>query len=277
MSSKYYYLLLLPALALVTVVTIVPVASLLYISLTTDGSLTLEHYAYTLSSGSNRKIIYDTFLMSAIVTLCSAFFGYVVAYFVYRAPAALQALLFALILLPFWTSSLVRTYAWVVLLQRRGVVNQTLISIGLIDEPLHLVFNFTGAVIGMTYVTLPLFVLPLYGAMQAVDKNYLRAGRSLGATDHQVFWGIFFPLTAPAVVAGALMVFIYSLGFFATPQILGGGNVTIMAMKIQQSVTTYPDWETAASLGITLLVLTLLLLAVASQARRTNFFFRRFG
>lgn len=274
MSQRTYWLLIIPAVAFVTAICLVPIASLLYISLMSEEGLTLHHYVRTLTSPSNLRIISDTFYMSFLVTVFAAVFGYFVAYFVYRSPKGLQVVLFGLILLPFWTSSLVRTYSWVVLLQRRGLVNQSLMSLGVIDSPLNLVFNFTGAVIGMTHVTLPLFVLPLYGAMQAVDRDCLRAARSLGASNFAAFWGIFFPLTLSAVIAGALMVFIYSLGFFATPQILGGGNVIIMAMKIQQSVTTYPDWEMAASLGITLLVSTLLMLLAISQIRRSRLFFR---
>jgi putative spermidine/putrescine transport system permease protein/spermidine/putrescine transport system permease protein len=276
MTRKAYLAFLFPSIFLVGTVCLVPLASVLYLSLTGKDGFTLSHYASVLLSASNRRVIFDTLYVSFVVTLISGVLGYLVAYFVYSATPRWQPLLFALILLPFWTSSLVRTYSWVVLLQRKGVINQGLIAAGIINEPLNLVFNFPGAIIGMTHVTLPLFVLPLYGAMKALDRNFLRAATSLGATGLQVFWGVFFPLTLPAALAGAVIVFIYSLGFFATPQILGGGNVILISEKIQQSVTTYPDWGVAASMGITLLVMTLALLALVSQIRRSQIFFRSF-
>lgn len=275
MKNRNYVLFALPAMVLVAVVSIVPLISLLYISLTEDGSFTLANYVRTLSRVSNLKVIFDTFFMSGLVTLFAALAGYIVAYYIYKARPALQALLFALVLLPFWTSALVRTYSWVVLLQRQGIVNDVLQFLGLTSQPIGLVFNFTGAIIGMVHVTLPLFVLPLFSAMKSIDTNCMRAARSLGANDTQVFWGIFFPLTIPAMMAGALMVFVFSLGFYATPQILGGGNVVNIAMKIQQSVTTYPDWPTAACMGIVLLVLTGMFLAVSSLAKRSQLFFKR--
>ena len=144
------------------------------------------------------------------------------------------SMIFVSVLFPFWTSLLVRTYAWLVLLQRRGLVNTWLQETGIVDEPLRLVHNFTGTAIGMTHILLPFMVLPLYAAMTAVDRDYVRASASLGASPLKSFWQVFFPLTLPGLLAGVVLVFVLCLGFYVTPAVLGGGRVLMWSMSIER-------------------------------------------
>ena len=169
------------------------------------------------------------------------------------------------VLLPFWTSLLVRTYAWLVLLQLKGLVNGWLIDAGIIDTPLRLVHNFTGNLIGMSQIMLPFLVLPLYASMRAIDPDYVKAAANLGAGPIAAFWRVFFPLSLPGLFAGMLLVFVLSLGFFVTPVVLGGGRIIMVAMRIEKSISLYSNWGAASALAVVLLVLTLACLVVAAK------------
>jgi ABC-type spermidine/putrescine transport system permease subunit II len=161
------------------------------------------------------------------------------------------------VLLPFWTSALVRTTAWIILLQRRGVLNAVLTSTGLIDEPVAFVFNLSGVLIGMIHVLMPFVVLPLYAAFRAIDRNLLLAAEGLGAGAVAVFTRVLAPLTAPGVIAGAIIVFMNAIGYYITPALLGGPRQTMIAMMIQFHLQERLDWDMAAALSVTLLVITL--------------------
>ena len=175
------------------------------------------------------------------------------------------------VLLPLWTSLLVRTYAWLVLLQRRGLINNWGIELGLWDEPLALVHNLAGTLIGMVHVMLPFLVLPLYSAMRAIDRNYLRAAANLGASPLRSFWLVFFPLALPGLSAGVLIVFILCLGFYVTPAVLGGGKVIMVSSRIANDIEIFFNWGAASALGVVLLVLTaLLILGTARLTRLGN-------
>ena len=158
-----------------------------------------------------------------------------------------------------------RTYAWLVLLQKQGLINKWAISLGLWDEPLKIVHNMTGTLIGMVHIMLPFLILPVYGAMKAIDRDYLKAAANLGASPRMAFWTVFFPLTTPGLFAGALMVFILCLGFFVTPAVLGGGKVIMVSMQIVSNIELFVNWGAASALGVVLLVLTVAILWVASR------------
>ncbi|MFK7892568.1 MAG: ABC transporter permease [Granulosicoccus sp.] len=172
--------------------------------------------------------------------------------------------------MPFWTSLLVRTYAWLVLLQKRGLVNTWGIELGLWDEPIKIVHNLSGTLIGMVHIMLPFLVLPLYNSMLAIDKDYLKAASSLGASPKRAFWTVFFPLSAPGLAAGSLMVFVLCLGFYVTPAVLGGGKVIMVSMKIASNIELFVNWGAASALGVVLLVFTVLVLGIASRFVRLD-------
>ena len=164
------------------------------------------------------------------------------------------------VLVPFWTSVLVRTYAWLVLLQRKGIINETLLRLGIIQEPLQLAHNLTGSIIGMVHIMLPFLILPLYATMRGIDTDLVRAAVGLGASPRSAFWHVFFPMSLPGLSAGIVLVFILSLGFYVTPALLGGGRVQMLAQRIESTITVYSNWGAASALGVVLLLLAILMI-----------------
>lgn len=255
-----------PAIFVVMLVMVVPVGWLFYLSfIGQDGTLSLENYQRILESKSYTRIFITTFQISALTTVLSILIGYPLAYFLSQLPARAANLCMLAVLLPFWTSLLVRTYAWLVLLQRQGLLNRWAIELGLWDEPIKLVHNLTGTLIGMVHVMLPFLILPLYSSMKAISPDLMRASSNLGASPARAFWTVFFPLSLPGLFAGALIVFVLSLGFFVTPAVLGGGNVIMVSMQIASNIELFFNWGAASALGVVLLVLTLGILFVASR------------
>lgn len=258
-----------PAILLVLVVLVIPVGWLFYVSFVgADGNFSLENYERMVSRKSYLRIFVTTFQVSILTTALCIVIGYPLAYFISQLPTRWANLCLVTVLLPFWTSLLVRTYAWLVLLQKQGLVNQWSISLGLWDEPLKFVHNMTGTLIGMVHIMLPFLILPVYGAMRAIDKDYLKAASNLGASPRRAFWTVFFPLSTPGLFAGSLMVFVLCLGFFVTPAVLGGGRVIMVSMKIVSNIELFVNWGAASSLGVVLLVLTVIILWIASRFTR---------
>ncbi|MFX0545927.1 ABC transporter permease [Roseovarius sp. S1116L3] len=258
-----------PALLLVLVILVIPVGWLFYVSFVgADGNFSLENYERMVSRKSYMRIFITTFQVSIFTTALCILIGYPLAYFMSQLPAKWAGLCLVTVLLPFWTSLLVRTYAWLVLLQKQGLVNQWAISLGLWDEPLKFVHNMTGTLIGMVHIMLPFLILPVYGAMRAIDADYLKAASNLGASPKRAFWTVFFPLSTPGLFAGSLMVFVLCLGFFVTPAVLGGGRVIMVSMKIVSNIELFVNWGAASALGVVLLVMTGIILWIASRFLR---------
>jgi putative spermidine/putrescine transport system permease protein/spermidine/putrescine transport system permease protein len=247
-----------PSLILVGIIIFVPVGWLFWLSLfDAQGALTAGNYLRLVQQPSYFKTLVTTFKVSLIVTLVCLVLGYPLAYLLSQLPRRVAGILMISVILPFWTSVLVRTYAWLIILQRRGLVNDWLMSLGIIDEPLQLAHNFTGVIVGMSHVMLPFLVLPLYASMKTIDRDYLRAGLNLGASPTKTFWQVFFPLSLPGLSAGLVLVFVLCLGFFVTPALMGGGKVFMWSMRIEQTSRLYSNWGAASAMGVVLLVLTL--------------------
>ena len=260
------FALVSPALMLVLVILVVPVGWLFWLSFVgADGSFTLENYSRMIDSAAYWRIFQTTFEVSVITTVLCILIGYPLAYFLSQLPVAWANIGLITVLLPFWTSLLVRTYAWLVLLQRRGLVNEWAIDLGLWDEPIKLVHNMTGTVIGMVHIMLPFLILPLYSSMRAVDPNYMKAAAAMGAGPTRAFWTVFVPLSSPGLFAGTLIVFVLCLGFFVTPAVLGGGRVIMVSMKMASNIELFVNWGAASALGVVLLAMTLAILWGASR------------
>jgi putative spermidine/putrescine transport system permease protein len=258
-----------PALLLVLVTMLLPIAWLFSLSFTADdGSLSLVHYRRMLEQPSYARIFAMTFKVSLITTGICVALGYPLAYVLSQLPRRAANLCLIGVMLPFWTSLLVRTYAWLVLLQRQGLINSWGIRLGLWDEPLALVNNLSGTLVGMVHIMLPFLVLPLLGAMRSIDHDFIKAAANLGASPARAFWSVFFPLSLPGLFAGALIVFIICLGFYVTPAVLGGGKVIMVSNQIASDIELFFNWGAASSLGVVLLVLTLAFLYVASRLTR---------
>ena len=260
-----------PALLLITLTMLLPVGWLFYLSVLSDaGDWSLEHYRRMWEQPSYGRTFLATFEVSALTTAICILLGYPLAYFLSEIPKRAANLCMIAVLLPLWTSLLVRTYAWLVLLQRRGLINSWGIELGLWDEPLALVHNLAGTLIGMVHVMLPFLVLPLYSAMRAIDRNYLRAAANLGASPLRSFWLVFFPLAMPGLATGALIVFILCLGFYVTPAVLGGGKVIMVSSRIASDIEIFFNWGAASALGVVLLALTAALIVAASRLVRVD-------
>ncbi|MGF6411145.1 ABC transporter permease [Paraburkholderia sp. MM5482-R1] len=209
-----------------------------------------------------REVFMRTFVISGLVTLAALLLGYPLAYWISSLPAGKANLLMILVLLPFWTSILVRISAWIVILQGSGLVNKALLSLDLISSPLTLLFNRTGVLISMTHILLPFMILPLYSVMKSVPASYTKAAISLGSHPFGAFWKVYFPQTLPGVGAGGLLVFITALGYYITPALLGGAGDQMVSYYIAYFTNVALNWGMACALGAVLLLVTLILFAV---------------
>lgn len=235
------------------------------IALRSVGSLddpSLEYYRQLVESPAYLRVLGNTFVIALTVTVVTSVLGYPLALWISQLSPRARLIAVTLVVLPFWTSILVRTYSWIIILGQRGVVNETLLDLGLVGSPLQLIYNELGVTIGMVHVLLPFLVLPLTASMLSFDERLLRAGSSLGAPPRTVFARIYFPLTVPALAAGGILVFILSLGFFITPALLGGGQVPMIATVLDTFINRLPRWELAAALSMVLLAASLVCYAV---------------
>jgi len=205
-----------------------------------------------------------TLFLSIVITVSCLLLGYPVAFLLAALPLRTSNLLMILVLLPFWTSLLVRTSAWKVLLQQQGVINDFLVWIGVISDANRLVMinNQTGTIIAMTHILLPFMILPLYSVMKTISPSYVRAAKSLGATDWTAFWRVYFPQSVPGIGAGAVLVFILSIGYYITPELVGGTSGIFISNRIAYHISSSLNWGLAAALGTMLLAAVLLLFVV---------------
>jgi putative spermidine/putrescine transport system permease protein len=212
-----------------------------------------------------RNVLGRTLWISGVVTMVCLLLGYPVALYIARQTPSRAALLLFLVLLPFWTSLLVRTVAWVVLLQREGILNNLFISLGLIGEPIRMIFNRFAVYVAMVHVLLPFMVLPLFAVMKGISPSYVRAASSLGASPFTAFRRVYVPQTLPGVGAGCLMVFIQALGYYITPALVGGADDQMISYFIAFYASKTVNWGMAAALSIMLLASTLALYAVYNR------------
>ena len=207
------------------------------------------------------KLFVRTLVLSAIITLTTFVLGFPIAHLLATLPLRKSNLLMILVLLPFWTSLLVRTTSWIVLLQQQGVINDLLIWTGIIGSGsrLQMIYNMTGTIVAMTHILLPFMVLPLYSVMRTINPSYVRAARSLGATSWTAFRRVYFPQTLPGLGAGALLVFILAVGYYITPALVGGASGQLISNMIAMHTTQTLNWSLAAALSTILLVIVLVL------------------
>lgn len=264
-----------PLLVLMLVAFNAPLAYMLGLAFWEKGrGFTLEHYEGLVEAPVYLRVLGNTMRISLIATLANVAIGYPLAHWMRGLDDRARMIAIALVVLPFWVSILVRTYAWIVVLGNGGLVNRGLMWLGLTDAPVSFLYNELGVTIGMANVLLPFLVLPLFAAMIRIDDRLLQAAASLGAPPRTIFWKVYFPLTLPALVAGALLVFILCLGFYVTPAVLGGGKVIMVSNHIANDIELFFNWGAASALGVVLLALTLVLLWIATRLIRLE---RLFG
>ena len=245
-------LALLATLAFFLAVYLYPITRLLAWSFFSPG-FTLEHYAKLFAEPAYLRAFRNTAQISFWVTVFALVLGYPLAYLMTVVSPRVRTVLVVLVLVPFWTSVLVRTFAWMVILGKRGLINQILAGWGIIDRPIALIYNMAGVQIGMVHVLLPFMVFPLLGVMTRIDTALVAAARSLGASPRQAFLRIFLPLSLPGVSAGCVLVFLLAVGFYITPALLGGEGQVTFATLIELVVRDLLDWNFGASMGVFLL------------------------
>jgi putative spermidine/putrescine transport system permease protein len=241
-----------------------PLVEILRISLV-EPKPGLGNYVQLLTSAPLRHVFATTFRISATTTLIALMLGYLVAYVLVHGSTRQGKLMLVLVLLPFWISTLVRAFAWIVLLRGQGLINSLLVSLGLTSQPLDLMYNDVGVVIGMVHYMVPLAILTIYAQMRGIDGRLVRAARGLGAGPLEAFLRIFFPLTIPGIVAAAILIFISSLGFFITPALLGGGKSLMIAEYISFLISDTLNWGLGTALASTLAITVFILLALLSR------------
>lgn len=217
-----------------------------------------------------RDVFLRTFGISISVTAMSLLLGFPLAYLLTTLPARSSNLLIIIVLVPFWTSVMAKTTAWIVLLQDYGVINEILMAMHAISEPMQLIYNRLGTVVAMTYIQLPFTLLPIYSVMKSISPSHVRAARSLGAGPFYAFWKVYFPQTLPGVAAGCLMTLILCLGYYLTPELVGGPTDQMVSNFVANFTNKQLNWGMASALGAILLIATLFLYFVFNKLVGTD-------
>ncbi len=247
-----------PLVMLFLVLLVYPVGQLLLLSVYSDGAFQWRNYSQLFSSSVYLDTMWITLKISLITALLSIVAGYPVAYLVSSLSKDRKSRWVFWILLSFWTSFLVRAFAWIVVLGRNGLANQLLLALGLQDAPSNMLYSFGAVLVGMVHALMPLAILTMLSVMENIDRNLPRAALTLGARPGTAFWRVYFPLSAPGVAAGAIMVFVTAVGFFIVPQLLGGRKETMITQLIIEQVLQVMNWGFAGSISVLLLIVVLL-------------------
>jgi putative spermidine/putrescine transport system permease protein len=250
----------LPAAFFLAVVFAYPVVAMLIKSVT-EPAVGLQNFVKLVESPVYLRALGNTIMISGSVTLICVLLGYPMAYAMAHAEPRLRRFLIFVVLVPFWSSILVRTFAWMVLLQKRGLINSVLLEWGIISEPLTLIYNRVGVLVGMVHILLPFMILPLYAVLTRVDGSYTTAAASLGAPPVRNFLRIYLPLSLPGVASGSVLVFVMGLGYYITPALLGGPQDLMIAQLIEMQVADFGNWGLAGALAVVLLSGTAMTLA----------------
>jgi putative spermidine/putrescine transport system permease protein len=262
--------LIVPGLVVLAAIFVFPLLLLLSRSIF-DPDLTLHHYTRIFERAEYLKVIWISVEIAVVSTALTILLAYPASYYLTKAPPAVRNIFLALVLIPFWTNILVRCYSWMILLQKRGIINTVLVQkLSIFDQPLDLVYNYAGVIIGMVHYLLPPAILILYSINQTIDRRLVQAAESLGAPPLRAFYRVFFPLSMPGVRAATVLVFILSLGFFVTPALLGGRREITMAMLVNTQFSELINWGFGSALSVVLLVMTLagIVLYYRSMGRR---------
>lgn len=261
------WLLLVPAVLYIFTFLIYPMFNMFKLSfLDNAGDFSITNYAYIFTDEVMLKVFLTTGKISIVVTVICLLLGYPTAYVMTIVTKKTRAIMTLCVMIPFWTSLLVRTYAWMILLQNQGVVNKTLLNLGIIGEPITMMYNTTGLIIGMVHVMLPYMILSLYSVMEGIDRNLITASSNLGANGIQTFFKIYLPLSKNGVVAGSVLVFVLNLGFYIIPSLMGSPDDMMVSQIIATQVNKLLNWNLASALSFVLLVVAMVLVIGVQKA-----------
>ena len=261
-------LLVLPAAAFLVVFFLAPLIDMSMRSVTEPAGAGLSNYTRFFEQETYVRVLTTTFWIASLTTAVCLLIGFPFAYLMTVVPGRIAGVLLIAVLLPFWSSLLVRTFAWQVILRDTGIINSFLVDTGLVSEPLPLIRTTTGVIIGMSHILLPFMVLPIWAVLRRIDPEYSRAAANLGASPATAFRRIVLPLSLPGVLAGCLLVFVLALGFYITPALLGGPRDQMISQLIVEQVERQLDWGFASAMSVLLMAATFAILFVASRAVR---------
>ncbi|PPK49069.1 ABC transporter permease [Clostridium algidicarnis] len=265
-KKKRSYRLLYPVVIWMTCFFLIPVALMVLVSFFTRGEFGEVIYSFNLESYIRfmdplyLNILLKSLIIALFTTVICLVFAYPFAFFIGRSPKKFRGPLIMLVMLPFWTNSLIRTYAWIILLRTEGIINSYLIKLNFISEPLKLLYTNTSVLIGMVYMMFPFMVLPIYSSVEKIDKSLIEAASDLGANPFKNFARIIWPLTMPGVMAGALLVFVPTLGYFFIPDLMGGSKVILISNLIKNQYLMARDWPFGSAISVILIVVILIII-----------------
>jgi len=264
----------LPGLIFLTIFAAFPVISMLFMSVLTAGRFGGVTTPFTLNNliratdQTFLKVIFTSILIATATALLSLLIGFPTALFISRLSRKWQIILIIAIILPYWTNFLVRTYAWLVLLNNEGIINKFLKNIGLIDQPIEMLYTPLAVIVGMTYLYLPLMILPIYAALEKVDKNLVEASLDLGSSAWKSLRTISIPLAMPGILIGLIFVFVPSMGNFVVPELLGGGKTVMIGNLVRDQFLKARDWPFGATFALILTIILVILISIQSRVSK---------
>lgn len=276
LNKKPVKLLALPALLWMGALFVLPMLLIAALSFLKRGTYGQVVYEFTLNNYIRildplyGQIFWDTLVVAILTTLLSILSGYPLAYYISRLERSKQQIWLLLVMIPFWINFLVRSYAWVIILRSQGVVNTLLQSMGIITEPLPLLYNSGSVLLGMVYTLVPFMVLPIYVSLEQMDRRKLEAANDLGATPWRAFWHVTLPMTKTGVVTGSILVFVSSIGMFVVPDVMGGAKSALIGNVIQNQFLSARDWPFGSALSIVLMLLSMLLILLYFRATKAS-------
>lgn len=268
--NKRGMVLLLPGLLFLAAFMLIPITLTIASTFVQDGKLTLEGYLHFFRDGYFNRILLTTLRVSVVTTLVCMVLGYPAAYYISRAGSRKKSILLALSIFPLLTSPVVRSFSWMIILGKKGLINSFLVDIGLISKPLDILYTPVAMMIGLVHLFLPLIIITLLGVMENLDHELVRAARSLGASPFAAFRKITFPLTVPGLIIGGILVFVGSLTAYTTPALLGGKE-RVVSTFLYQNAMTLNDWQAASVIAVIMIVITFVVVGLMNAwANRLN-------
>ena len=264
-------LLLTISVTFLLVFMILPILDMFTKSVVDDNGFTWSYFKEFFSKSLYAKILLNTIRLSLIIGLVTIVLGYPVAYLMNRVGPVLRCIIMGCVQIPFWTSLLVRTYSWIAILQNQGVVNVVLQKLGIIEQPIQLLYNDAGVIIVMTYIMLPYMIFSISSVMGQIDKNVIIASRSLGAGKTMTFFRIFLPLSLPGIMSGFFIVFLNTMGYYIVPALVGGQKSQMFSQTIQNELSGVLNWNFASAISIILVMVTMMIVLASKAATKQKY------
>lgn len=264
-------LLLTISVTFLLVFMILPILDMFTKSVVDDNGFTWSYFKEFFSKSLYAKILLNTIRLSLIIGLVTIVLGYPVAYLMNRVGPVLRCIIMGCVQIPFWTSLLVRTYSWIAILQNQGVVNVVLQKLGIIKQPIQLLYNDAGVIIVMTYIMLPYMIFSISSVMGQIDKNVIIASRSLGAGKTMTFFRIFLPLSLPGIMSGFFIVFLNTMGYYIVPALVGGQKSQMFSKTIQNELSGVLNWNFASAISIILVMVTMMIVLASKAATKQKY------